>query len=209
LNSDVLSIVARHDPSFWASSLIHRAKVDLPFDASQLPEDAPLLFDTTVYIDQLKGELPNTIVSLMSSRPIFHASPALAELAVTVGVLNPTDQRSKQALLPITETLARIPLHRVISPSNENWLEAAVIVGILARTQGIAKEARRKILNDTLLFLMAADNGLILISRNTRDIDLLLQMKHRSKILFYDRRIQISLKNNNSPQPPCPTTTSG
>src|SRR5206468_829559 len=108
----------------------------------------------------------------------FHASPALAELAVTVGVLNPTDPRTKQALLPITETLARIPLHRVISPSNENWLEAAVIVGILARTQGIAKEARRKILNDTLLFLMAADNGLILISRNTRDIDLLLQMKH-------------------------------
>jgi hypothetical protein len=57
------------------------------------------------------------------------------------------------------------------------WLEAAVIAGILARTQGLAKEARRKFLNDMLLFLMAAESGAILISRNSRDIDLLLQMK--------------------------------
>jgi hypothetical protein len=110
------------------------------------------LFDTTVYIDQLKGELPKPIVSLISSRTIFHATPALAKIAVTVGALNPTDGRTKHTLKPILETLERIPLQRVITPPNETWLEAAVIAGILARTQGLAKEARRKFLNDSCCF---------------------------------------------------------
>jgi hypothetical protein len=88
------------------------------------------LFDTTVYIDQLKGELPKAIVSLISSRTIFHATPALAEIAVTVGALNPTDARTRLTLRPILETLERIPLQTVISPPNETWLEAAVIAGI-------------------------------------------------------------------------------
>jgi predicted nucleic acid-binding protein len=188
LSSDVLDIVARHDPARWTGILRHRAKVDLPFDASRVPARAPLLFDTTVYIDQLKGDLPRAIVSLISSRTIFHATPALAEIAVTVGALNPTDERTNHTLPPILETLERIPLQRVISPQNETWLEAAVIAGILARTQGVAKEARRKFLNDTLLFLMAAESGTILISRNARDIDLLLQMRPGVGVLLYQKR---------------------
>jgi predicted nucleic acid-binding protein len=188
LSSDVLAIVARHDPARWTETLRRRAKTELPFDASRVPEGAPLLFDTTVYIDQLKGDLPRAIVSLISSRIIFHATPALAEIAVTVGALNPTDERTNHTLLPILETLERIPLQRVISPQNETWLEAALIAGILARTQGVAKEARRKFLNDTLLFLMAAESGTILISRNARDIDLLLQMRPGVGVLLYQKR---------------------
>jgi predicted nucleic acid-binding protein len=188
LSCDVLAIVARHDPARWTGTLRRRAKMDLPFDASRVPEGAPLLFDTTVYIDQLKGDLPRAIVSLISSRTIFHATPALAEIAVIVGALNPTDERTKHTLQPILETLERIPLQRVISPPNETWLEAAVIAGILARTQGVAKEARRKFLNDTLLFLMAAESGTILISRNSRDIDLLLQMRPGVGVLLYQKR---------------------
>src|ERR1700737_4598995 len=85
LSCDVLAIVGRHDPARWTGTLRRRAKMDLPFDASRVPEGAPLLLDTTVYIDQLKGDLPRAIVSLISSRTIFHATPALAEIAVTVG----------------------------------------------------------------------------------------------------------------------------
>ena len=61
------------------------------------------------------------------------------------------------------------------------------MAGILARTQGIAKQERRKFLNDTLLFLLAADTGAVLISRNSRDLDLLLQMKPRVGVLLYDK----------------------
>jgi len=188
LSSDVLTIVARHDPARWMGTLRHRDAAELPFDASQVASTAPLLFDATVYLDQLKGQLPTAIISLISSRTILHAAPALAEIAVTVGVLHPADERTELSLKPILETFRRIPLQRVVSPANETWLEAAVIAGILARTQSLAREARRKFLHDALLFLMAAENGAILISRNSRDLDLLLQMKPSVGVLLYQRR---------------------
>src|ERR1700730_18444463 len=119
LSSDVLAIVARHDPARWTGTLRHRAKTDLPFDASRVPEGAPLLFDTTVYIDQLKGDLPRAIVSLISSRTIFHSTQTVAKIAVTVCALDPTDELTKLFMKPIPQTLERIPLQRVISPPNE------------------------------------------------------------------------------------------
>jgi hypothetical protein len=72
-------------------------------------------------------------------------------------------------------------------PNYEIWLEAAVLAGILARTQAIPKQDRRKFLNDTLLFLQAADAGAVMISRNSPDLDLLLQMKPQVGVLLYDK----------------------
>jgi hypothetical protein len=187
LSSDVHSIIARHDPAHWHRSLRHRPKVDLPFDPSQIPADAVLLFDSTVYIDQLKGQLPPSIVDLIASRTIFHGAPALAELAVTIGALDPTDHRTRSTLIPIVETLERIDSSRIVAPSYEVWLEASIISGILARTQSIAKHDRRKFLNDSLLFLLAADHGCVMISRNSRDLDLLLQMRPQTAVLLYDK----------------------
>jgi hypothetical protein len=187
LKSEVSSIIARHDPGRWPRALSHRPKTDLPFDPLQVPARAPLLFDATVYIDQLKGQLPRSIVNLIASRTILHGAPALAELAVTIGALNPTDHRTQATLVPIIETLTRINPSRIIAPSSEVWLEAAIMAGILARTQAIPKQDRRGFLNDSLLFLQAVDTGSIMISRNSRDFDLLLQLKPRARVLFYDK----------------------
>jgi hypothetical protein len=66
-------------------------------------------------------------------------------------------------------------------------LEAAVRAGILARIQAIPKQERRKFLNDTLLFLQAADTGSVMVSRNSRDLDLLLQLKPQTRVLLYDK----------------------
>jgi hypothetical protein len=161
LNSDVQSIITRNDPARWSRPLVHRTKAQLPFDPSQVPAGASLLFDATVYIDQLKGQLPTSIVNLLASRTILHGAPALGELAVTIGVLDPADRRTHATLLPIIETLVRINPTRIIAPSYEVWLEAAVIAGILARTQAIPKQDRRKFLNDVLLFLQAAAVGAV------------------------------------------------
>jgi hypothetical protein len=187
LSSDVQSIIARHDPGHWSRALAHRPKADLPFDPLQVPAGVSLLFDATVYIDQLKGELPRSIVKLMASRTILHGAPALAELAVTISALDPADHRTHATLIPIVEMLTRINPARIIAPSYEVWLEASIIAGILARTQSIPKRDRRKFLNDTLLFLQAADSGSVMISRNSRDLDLLLQLKPQADVLLYDR----------------------
>jgi len=187
LKSDVQSIIARHDPGRWPRPLTHRPKADLPFDPLQVPVGVPLLFDATVYIDQLKGQLPTSIVNLMVSRTILHGAPALAELAVTIGVLDPADGRTQATLIPIVEMLMRINPSRIITPSYQVWLEAAVMAGILARTQAIPKQDRRRFLNDTLLFLQAAEANAVMVSRNSRDIDLLLQLKPQAGVLLYDK----------------------
>ena len=159
LKSEVSSVIGRHDPSRWPRTLTHRPKADLPFDPLQVPAGAPLLFDATVYIDQLKGQLPQSIVKLIASRTILHGAPALAELAVTIGALDPADRRTQGTLVPIIETLNRINPSRIIAPSPEVWLEAAIMAGILARTQAIPKHDRRRFLNDCLLFLQALELG--------------------------------------------------
>jgi predicted nucleic acid-binding protein len=187
LSSDVRSIISRHDPARWRQTLSHRSKDNLPFDPLQIPRDASLLFDSTVYIDQLKGQLPTAIVNLMASRNILHAAPALAELAIIVGALDPADRRTHSALEPIIDTLTRISIRRIITPTYEVWLEASVIAGILSRTQGIPKQDRRRFLNDCLLFLLASDSGCVLITRNSRDVDLLLQLKPQTAVFLYDK----------------------
>ena len=184
---DVQSIIPRTDPGRWSRPLAHRPRADLPFDPLRVPAEVSLLFDATVYIDQLKGQLPASIVNLMASRTILHGAPALAELAVTIGVLDPADRRTPATLAPIVEMLTRINPSRIIAPSYEVWLEAAVMAGILARTQNIPKQDRRKFLNDTLLFLQAAETGSVMVSRNSRDLDLLLQLKPRAAVLLYDQ----------------------
>lgn len=187
MRSDVQTILTKNDPGRWSRPLPHRPKANLPFDPLQVPAGVSLLFDATVYIDQLKGQLPTSIVNLMASRIILHGAPALAELAVTIGALDPADRRTHATLIPIVETLARINPSRIIAPSYEVWLEAAVMAGILARTQAIPKQERRKFLNDTLLFLQAADTGSVMVSRNSRDLDLLLQLKPQTRVLLYDK----------------------
>lgn len=93
----------------------------------------------------------------------------------------------QQTLSPIIETLTRIKPARIIAPNYEIWLETALMAGILARTQVIPKQDRRKFFNDALLFLLAADVGAVMVGRNSRDLDLLLQLKPEVGVLLYDR----------------------
>jgi len=102
-------------------------------------------------------------------------------------VLDPADGRTQATLIPIVEMLMRINPSRIITPSYQVWLEAAVMAGILARTQAIPRQDRRRFLNDTLLFLQAAEADAVMVSRNSRDIDLLLQLKPQAGVLLYDK----------------------
>jgi hypothetical protein len=45
---------------------------------------------------------------------------------------------------------------------------------------------RRKFLSDALLFLQAADTDCVLVGRNFRDFDLLLQLKPQAGVRFYE-----------------------
>lgn len=60
------------------------------------------------------------------------------------------------------------------------------MAGILARTQGLARDDRRKLLNDALILLTAAEAQAVLVSRNLKDMDLLLRLRPDVQVLLYD-----------------------
>jgi hypothetical protein len=107
---DFDAILSRCAPAQWTRSFAYRPRINLPFDAAAVPHGAPILLDTTVYIDQLKGDLPPPIVDLIATRPVHHGAPALSELAAVIGYLDPLDSRTAANLEPIIETLERVPL---------------------------------------------------------------------------------------------------
>ena len=61
-----------------------------------------------------------------------------------------------------------------------------MMAGVLARTQHYSKDGRRKLLNDALLLLSADEAGAVLVSRNIRDMDLLLQLKPDARVVLYE-----------------------
>ncbi len=186
--SEPLDLIARHDPAQWTRALRYRGRSDLPFDLSMAAAEAPLMLDTTVYIDALKGKMPADVAALVASRIALHCSVACAEMAFGLGQLDPADKRTPTNRAAIEETLARIPTSAIFAPSADAWIEAGIVTGILARTQGIPAGGRRDLLNDALLFFTAGEVGAVLVSRNIRHMGLLLQLQPRVSVLLYDQR---------------------
>jgi predicted nucleic acid-binding protein len=149
----------------------------------------PCFWTTTVYIDALKPHgLPTPIAALVARNVVLHCAIACAELAVSIGHLDPAHPLTARHRIPLMDTLARMAPSRIVTPSADAWTEGALIAGILARTQGYARADRRGLLNDALMLLTAIEAGATLISRNVRDMDLLLRFRPDAQVLLYDRR---------------------
>jgi hypothetical protein len=180
--------ISRHDPDGLRAPLAYRDRSVLPFDSRALSPSLPLMLDTTCYIDALHtGGLPSAIQALLVDRSVLHSAVARAELAVTIGILDPRHPGTANNLRVIRETLERMAPSSIVSPSPQAWADAAVATGILARLLGIAKDARRALLNDALLFESAREARAVLVSRNIRHLDLLLQLDPTVQVLLYDR----------------------
>jgi len=78
------------------------------------------------------------------------------------------------------------PAHRILTPDRDIWREAGILAGLLVRLQGYGKNDRRKALNDALIFLTAAKNGCVVLTRNILEFDLLTQLDTRGQAIFYD-----------------------
>jgi predicted nucleic acid-binding protein len=142
------------------------------------------MLDTTVYVDGRR--LPPPVAAVVARNMIFHSATSLAELAISIGHLDPGDPRTPRTRQSIDEIMERAEPTRIIAPSPDVWTEAAVLTGILARIQSVPKQDRRRLLNDALILLTAAEVGATLISRNISDMDLLLQIKPDVSVLLYD-----------------------
>ena len=177
----------RHDPAKYVRTLRYRERDKLPFDVGAISAGAILMLDATVYIDAQKAKLPSDLRALIAGAEIRHSAVALGEIAANLGALDPAHPGTAAIISALRETLARAEPERTVSPSSDAWIEGSVIAGILARIQGFPQPARRKLLNDALIFLSAAEADAVLVSRNIKDMDLLLQLKPDVRVLLYDQ----------------------
>ncbi len=146
------------------------------------------MLDTTVYVDARKSaRLPPALAARIASADVLHSAVALSELTAALGLLDPGHPGTPKVRAALEETLARIDPERTVAPGADTWIEAAFLAGALARSQGLARDDRRKLLNDALIFLGAGEAGAILVSRNRKDMDLLMRFRPDVRVLLYDR----------------------
>jgi len=175
---------ARFDPR---RRLRRRSDGDLPFVDGRFLVGSALLLDTCVYIDQMQDRSPAIIDQLLDFRSANHSTVAIQELMHTAGVLDPDDSRTPAAVEAIRKVIRAMPAHRVHAPDADILVRAALLAGIVCRLQGYVGGAKRRALQDSMLFLQGQRLGLAILTANIRDFDCLLQLVPVGRVLFYRR----------------------
>jgi predicted nucleic acid-binding protein len=150
------------------------------------PPFPKLLLDTTVYIDALQGRLPDDVEVALRAGSLWHSSVTEAEMAALAGLLDPTRPDTASVIAQVAASIELRPEHCILTPDRDTWREAGILAGLLARLQRYGKTERRKALNDALIFLTAAKNGCVVLTRNVADFDLLMQLDAKGWAVFYD-----------------------
>ena len=169
-------------------TLARRGDDALTFVNASLIGGQGLLLDTCVYIDQMQDRSPRVLDDLITQRQVNHSTVAIQELMHTIGVLNPSDPRTAAVVDEIGRQIKAMPPHRIFAPDTEVLGRAALLSGILCRLQGYGKDARLRALQDSVLFLQAQKLGLVVLTANVGDYDLLLQLIPAGRTLFYRQK---------------------
>ena len=169
-------------------TLARRADGELPFvDASRIGGQG-LLLDTCVYIDQMQDRTPQLLDDLIARRQVNHSTVAIQEMMHTVGALQRSDTRTAAVVAEIRKQIAAMPPHRIFTPDAEILGRAALLSGALCRLRDYQKDGRLRALQDCVLFLQARKLGLVVLTANIGDFDLLLQLVPTGRALFYRRK---------------------
>jgi hypothetical protein len=173
---------ARFNPQ---RTLARRSDNELPFVNPGSIGGQGVLLDTSVYIDQIQGRSPKILDDLIAQRQVNHSTVAIQELMHTVGVLDPSDTRTATVIDVIGKQIRAMPPHRIFAPDTEVLGRAALLSGILCRLQGYDKDGKLRALQDCVLFLQGQKLGLVVLTANVGDYDVLLQLIPAGRALFY------------------------
>lgn len=185
MSFDLGAALRRYKPQRKAAGLRRRPDRELGWIDSVPRAGAPLLLDTTVYIDVLQGRSPAALDELISLRSCNHSAVCLAELTHLFGRMDPADHRTGAALKAMEQTIGDIPAHRLFAPDAEIWGAAGMLAGLLFRLGSYQAGAERKCLNDALVFLQGRKSGCPVVTANVRDFDYLNQLLPDGRVLLY------------------------
>ncbi|EIM31130.1 type II toxin-antitoxin system VapC family toxin [Microvirga lotononidis] len=141
--------------------------------------------DTNVYINPSAGRLPPAAQSLLLNGLLWHSSICLGEVAIGVGNYNPASPDWDASRRQYAGLIASIPETRIRKPDEQTWIEAGLIAGILARTQGYQPHQRKECLNDALIYLSAAKEGIPVLTSNRDEFDVIQQIAKRGMFVHY------------------------
>jgi predicted nucleic acid-binding protein len=170
------------------TTLARRSDEELPFVNANSLGGQGLLLDTCVYIDQMQDRSPRLLDDLIARRQVHHSTVAIQELMHAVGVLRPSDARTAGVIAQIGKLIKAMPPYRIFAPDIEVFGRAALLSGILCRLQGYEKDGKLRALQDCTLFLQARKLGLVVMTANVSDFDILLQLIPSGRALFYRRK---------------------
>lgn len=188
LSFDLDSTLRSLKPQQRTACPTSRPDEELSWAKDAPPIGGPLLLDTTIYIDLLRGSTPAEVDGLIQLRTCNHSSVSLAELTHAFGRLDPAHPDTKTALRELRETINEdIPPHRLQDPDNGTWGAAGVLAGMAFRLRRLPKNQghERKTLHDALLYLQARKLGCAVLTRNIGDFDLLNQLVPSGQVIFY------------------------
>lgn len=184
-SSEVGRAWRRLRPEFRHAPLAARNPDALASVTPGLRRGTKVLYDTTVYIDQLQGRLPESLNDALQLGDTWHSSVAVAELAHATTRMDPRRADYRTSVAAVLTAIDGIPAHRVLNPDPALWREAGMLDGLMARLEGRPRGDRRRTLNDALLLLTARRHGVAVLTRNRRDFDLLQQLVPSAGVLFY------------------------
>ena len=144
-----------------------------------------LLLDTNVYISAAAGALSDAAAEVVERALLFHSSVCLGELAIGVANVDPSRPDWRAIRDHYAALIELVPKSRLVVPDGQTWLEAGVIAGTLARTQGFQKHQRKECLNDALIFLSAAKAGLPVLTANRDEFDLIQQLAPEGRFVYF------------------------
>jgi len=189
-----------HDPAAHGTAYrIESGASSIP-EFTDMPPGIPVMPDTNVYIYRNQNKLPRHVAEFVLGRETLHCGVALAEIAISAGILDPSHPMTAIYSEPLRALLAAIPLSDCRAPSPRAWAEAGMMSGILARTQldlakpraGLSNDQRccqegrrRLLLNDALIFLTAVENAAVLVTANAKDMNLMRRLRPDAKVLTF------------------------
>lgn len=185
MSFDLGATLRRLKPQKRTAPLSRRADEELSFVGAAPLSGPALLLDTSVYIDALQGRLPARAKQVLAVRQISHSSVAVAELSHVFGRLDPRHPGTAATLAQIEAVVRDVPPHRLTGPSVRNVIEAGIITGVIARLRGLPRTRCQPLFNDACLFLQAQESGLVLLTRNIADMDLIQQLAPSGRMLLY------------------------
>jgi predicted nucleic acid-binding protein len=112
-------------------------------------------------------------------------SACLGEIAVGVGNADPARITWRAMRNHYAGLFDSIPENRILDPDAQIRLDAGLIAGTLARTQGFQRHQRKERLNDALILLTAARAGISVLTANRDEFDLIQQIAPEVRFVYY------------------------